>query len=285
LGEIGATTSAARNLATSGPSSIQVTTPAALAQTESMLQATSVLYGTPESARLIEMPAGGSRHSVSGRVLLALQEPTQPADFDPWRWVAVPAWGLILFLLPPTAVLAVWQAAGLLPAVAIGVVFLALLRFIFSGRLLQSWELIALHGRHVIEPMPVTMLRVRTMEDREVQVRLKGHLQGGSTAVGDRVAVQGRWRHNVLQASRLQCERTGAFIIPIQPCGFRSAMSGSLILLCMALWLSFAGVPWFQQQYAGFSGDLQRQLNSVTLEKPAYTPAHPSFTAGGRTTP
>jgi hypothetical protein len=208
--------------------------------------------------------------------LLALQEPTQPADFDLWRWIAVPVWGLILFLLPPTAVLAVWQFSGLLAAIVVGTIFFFLLRFIFSGRLLQSWELIsALHGRHVVEPMPVTMLRVRTAGEREMQVRLKGHLRGGSTTLGDRVIAEGAWRPGVLHASRIRCERTGAFIFPIQPCALRAAVSGSLILLGMVLWLSVAGIPWFQAQSSAVSNEVQRQVKTVTQRIPAspYQPA------------
>lgn len=238
--------------------------------------AVSVLYGTSVPPNTLDLPNETLRNSVSGRVLLALQEPTQPADFDIWRWIAVPAWGLILFLLPPTVVLAVWQSAGLMAALVVGTVFFFLMRFIFSGHLLQSWELIsALHGRHVVEPMPVTMLRVRTAGDHEVQVRLKGHLRGGSTTVGDRVIAEGFWRHRVLHAARLRCERTGAFIFPIQPCALRSAVSGSIILTTMVFWLAVAGIPWVQAQYSTFTNTVQSHVNAATQHIPSspYQPA------------
>ncbi len=266
-------------------SAIQSVSRNELSRTERRLSGASILHGTPVPLGVTELSPVLPKKSVRGRVLISSQEPTQPADLDLWRWISVPAWGLILFLFPPTAVLAVWQSAGLLAALALGVVFFALLRFVFSGRLMQSWEFVsALHGRHVVEPMPVTMLRIRTGNDREVQLRLKGHLRGGSTVVGDRVAAQGSWRHQVLHVSRLQCERTGASIIPVQPCAFRSAVSGSVVLLSMVVWLSLVGLPWFQQQYGTFSENLHRQLNSVISEKSAFAPFISPFTTRDRIT-
>ena len=263
------------NLPLYSSGTMQSTAREELTRTESRLPATSILHGTPAVMLTTEVTPSIRQTAVRGRVLIASQEPTQPADFDIWRWIAVPAWGFILFLLPPTVVLAVWQSFGFLPAIAVGAVFFLLLRVIVSGRLLQSWALIsAMHGRHVVEPMPVTMLRVRTAGDREVQVRLKGHLRGGSTTVGDRVVAGGVWRHGVLHAVRLQCERTGALIMPIQPCALRSAVSGCIILLCMVLWLSFAGIPWFHEQSSAFSREAQRQLNSTSQRMPEFVPVH-----------
>jgi hypothetical protein len=239
--------------------------------TRQSLPLASVQRGTPTIARPIAIDPQDTfaGNIVRGRVLLSLQEATQPADFDLWRWISVPVWGLVLFFLPLATVIAAWQYAGLLYAIIVGFIFIALLRFIFSGRLMQSWMFIsALHGRHVVEPMPLTMLRVRVGHSQEVQLRLKGHLRGGSATMGDRILAQGRWRYNVLHVSRLYCERTGAWTIPIQPCALRSAISGTVILATMGLWLYLFGIPWVQNQVPGFLRH-QYQTSSSLIYQPA----------------
>lgn len=205
---------------------------------------------------------------VRGRVLIVASAPQEPMDFDPWRWVAIPAWGLLLLAGTMAAAIMVWQAAGFLPALGFAVVSFIVVRYIFSDRLLQTWHFTAaLNGRHVVEPMPVVMLRLRQGDDREIQLRLKGHLSGGSVMEGDRVRAVGRWRRGVFHVRILACERTGATVTPRQPKAFGLAMTGSGILLAVALWLYSAGVPWALDQARGAGTSLRNRIPDVPVHQ------------------
>lgn len=205
------------------------------------------------------------------RVLIIRQAPNEPMDFDLWRWVAIPVWGLILLISPFIAAILVWRSFGILPALGVAACSLLVLRFIFSDRLLQSWHLTAaLNGRHITEPMPVMAVRVRLTSGREIQVRLKGQVDGGSLIEGDRIAIFGRWRSGVLHATRIQCERTGAAIIPRQPCARRLALAGIVLLSVVSLWLVFAGVPWVSGQVQPFSSSINDRIQ--TINQQSYRP-------------
>lgn len=186
---------------------------------------------------------------IYGRVIIVRQAPHEPMDFDPWRWLAIPLWGLSLLTTPCVITIVVWQNYGLLAALAVAVVSLIVLRFIFSNRLLQSWHFTAaLNGRHIVEPMPVLMARLRVADEDEIQVRLKGHLRGGFLMEGDRIRATGSWRREVLHVKAAVCERTGASICPCQPNARSLAMSGLGILVASVLWLYFAGSPWVKHE-------------------------------------
>lgn len=200
--------------------------------------------------------------SVAGRVVIVQRGPNEPMDFDPWRWVAIPSWGLILLVSPVLLTIFLWQSYGLLHAVAFGACFLVGLRFLFSNRLLQSWRLTAaMNGRRVVEPMPVTIARVRQWDRREVQMKLKGQLIGGSLVEGDRIAASGKWRSGVLHASRVNCERTGATIIPKQPSARFSAAVALAVLLLSFGWLYFAGLPWVSHQVTEIQSAVHQKVS------------------------
>ena len=199
---------------------------------------------------------------VSGRVIILRQAPHEPMDFDPWRWVAIPAWGLLLLLTPVAGSIIAWQAAGLPAALGVAVVSLLVLRYIFSDRLLQSWHLTsALNGRHIVEPMPVLMVRLRQWDEREVQLRLKGQLAGGTLMEGDRIRATGRWRSGVFRVRNAFCERTGAAITPQQPCAFVLAVTGVGLLIIACLWLQFWGIPWVSERFHGFRNSIPEPIS------------------------
>ena len=207
---------------------------------------------------------------VRGRVIIVRQSPNETMDFDPWRWLAIPVWGILLLLSPPVAAIIVWQSFGGLPALGTAACSLILLRFIFSDRLLQSWHLTAaLNGHHIVESMPATMVRLRLQDSREVQLRLKGQVIGGTLIEGDRISASGSWRSGVLYVKRIHCERTGAVIIPIQPCARMLALIGLGILILGALWLYFAGIPWVSGQLHSFQVSLEQKVHQI---QPAYHP-------------
>lgn len=188
---------------------------------------------------------GFAGSETSGRVIIARQAPHEPMDFDPWRWVAIPVWGLLLLASPVAISVIVWWAYGFVAALGVGFVLLLILRYVFSDRLLQSWHLTAaLNGRHIVEPMPVLMLRLRQWDGREVQLRVKGQLHGGSLLEGDRIRASGRWRSGVFRVRNVFCERTGAVVTPHQPNAFVLAVIGSVLLLLTSLWLWLAAYPW-----------------------------------------
>jgi hypothetical protein len=187
--------------------------------------------------------------AVRGRVLVVRQGPDEPMDFDPWRWIAIPVWGLVLLTLPLTVAIGVWRSAGFLPALAVSVCSLLVLRFLFSNRLLQSWQFTAaLNGRYIVERMPLVLIRLRQEDDHEVQLRLKGRLSGGGVMEGDRISASGRWRGGVFHVDEISCERTGATIVPRQPSALGLAIAGSCVLASIGFWLCFAGVPWVMEQ-------------------------------------
>ena len=205
-----------------------------------------------------------SDHQVSGRVVVVHQAPQEPMDFDPWRWVAIPAWGLLLLSSPLCLLIVVWQAAGFLPALVAAVVTVMVLRFLFSNRLLQTWHLTAaLNGRYIVEPMPVVMMRLRDVSGNELQMRLKGRLQGGTPIEGDRILASGSWWSGVLHAKRIECQRTGAVITPVQPHARRLALTGLGLLGGVGLWLLVAGVPWVSSQMQSFHSSVQQSVQTT----------------------
>ncbi len=198
---------------------------------------------------------------INGRVIIIRQDPHEPMDFDPWRWIAMPVWGLLLLITPVVASIIVWRSAGLLAGLAVAMVSLLVLRYLFSDRLLQGWHLTAaLNGRHIVEPMPVMMARLRLWDDREIQLRLKGQLAGGTLMEGDRIRAFGSWRAGVFRVNRISCERTGAEIVPRQPNAFRLALAGAGVLLVAALWLWLSGLPWIERQAHEFQSSFPRTL-------------------------
>lgn len=193
----------------------------------------------------IDVSGAFRRHSISGRVLLVMPPASEPMDPDPWKWLAVPSWGLILLSSPFVAGMMALQAAGLLAAAVVFLVLAFVLRFLFSSHLIWSWQTVAaLRGRHLVEPMPVTMLRVRLGNDREVQLRMKGHTEGGAVGAGDRVEAIGTWRNGVLRVSELHCRRTGAVLRPKQPRALPWLLAAVGILLSLLLWLEASFIPW-----------------------------------------
>lgn len=211
-----------------------------------------IVLTAPSGQRVIvAQPLTVSRSSyqngreISGRVLIASAPLNEPADPDHWKWLAVPAWGLVLFMSPVAAGIIAWMSAGLLAAAAVVVVCVAVLRFIFSNHLLTSWQFVAaLRGQHIVEAVPNIAVRLRTEGDHEVQLRIKGRLSGGGLVEGDRIRATGRWRAGIFHVTQLHCARTGAVIVPIQPNSMVPALSGAAILVVMVLWLHIAGVPW-----------------------------------------
>jgi hypothetical protein len=189
-------------------------------------------------------------------------------DFDPWRWLALPVWGLLMFLAPPVIALFVWQGAGVLPALVSGLVAILLIRSLLSLHLLHGWHLIAaINGRHVVEPMPVSYLRLRRLDEREVQVRVKGHVTG-LPQEGDRIAVLGSWMNGVLHVSQIYCLRTRAIIIPRQPSARTAALTGAVALLIAILWLLLSGVPWVAREFHRFNQTMMER------QQPVFTPYH-----------
>jgi len=220
--------------------------------------------GLPSTLLDLKWIPGQGGEEVRGRVIIVRQGPNEPMDFDPWRWVAIPVWGIVLLISPLAIAILVWQSFGALPAFGVAVCSLLLLRFIFSDRLLQSWRLTAaLNGRHIAEPMPVTMIRLRLSDSREVQMRLKGQLLGGTVIEGDRITAAGSWRSGVLHALRINCERTGATIVPQQPCARGLAMSGLCVLASAVLWFYLAGVPWVSEQVQSFRSSVQQRVQTI----------------------
>ncbi len=198
---------------------------------------------------------------ISGRVIIIHQAPHEPMDFDPWRWVAMPVWGLLLLITPVVASIIVWRSAGLLAGLGVALVSLIVLRYLFSDRLLQGWHLTAaLNGRHIVEPMPVLMARLRLRDEREIQIRLKGQLTGGTLMEGDRIHAFGTWRAGVFRVNRISCERTGATIVPRQPNAFALALAGGCLLLAAVLWIWLSGLPWIQQQAHEFQSSFPHSL-------------------------
>lgn len=190
-----------------------------------------------------EVPPTLQQGEVSGRVIWVRPGGSERMDFDPWRWVAIPVWGLLTLVAPIFVTLVIWQQAGALMAVLSGFVSLIVVRHIFSHRVLHAWHLTAaLNGHHIVEPMPVTLLRVREEDGNERQLRLKGEMIG-LPIEGDRIVARGAWRRGVLKVRQLECLRTGALLIPLQPCARTTAIIGLLLLGTSALWLVFDAVP------------------------------------------
>jgi len=205
---------------------------------------------------------------VHGRVIIVRQAPHEPMDFDLWRWLAIPVWGLVLLMAPVAMAIIVWRTYGFALALLVAVVSLLVLRFVFSNRLMQSWHLTAaLNGHHIVEPMPVLMARLRKTDEREIQLRLKGHLRGGSLMEGDRISATGSWRKGVFRVSAIICERTGASICPCQPNARLLAVIGSSSLLLGVLWLYFAGAPWVNHEMNRVRDSLHRS-NFQTIINP-----------------
>lgn len=197
--------------------------------------------------QLVHIEYGPRR--VQGRVIIVKPSTSEPIDFDPWRWLAIPAWGLVILILPIVAAIIAWQSFGFIGAIAVALTTFLVLRFMFSNRLLQSWYFVAaLNGRNVVEMMPVVMVRLRQASDREIQLRLKGQLLGGTVIEGDRISATGRWGRGVFHVRQISCERTGATITPKQPNALPWAVAGLCVLLFAGLWLHFTGVPWVAEQ-------------------------------------
>lgn len=224
-----------------------------IAPTVSNLQGTPAVQHLPV-ARSPSIPSNQQpfklhKDGVSGRVIILRQAPHEPMDFDPWRWLAIPLWGLVLLCFPVVISILVWQFAGFRTALVASTISLLALRYIFSDRLLQTWHLTAaLNGRHIVEPMPVLMARLRTHDEREIQLRLKGHLVGGTLMEGDRVQVAGRVHGGVVEVRHVLCERTGATIVPRQPNAENLAFVGVVVLAILMLWFIIFGLPWVQNK-------------------------------------
>jgi len=252
--------------ATHQPEPFRPVTSALAPQVSAVIPESAPIYPTRRPSTLLDLdwiPRLGNEE-VRGRVIIVRQGSNEPMDFDPWRWIAIPVWGIVLLLSPLAAAILVWQSFGVLPAACVAACSLVVLRFIFSDRLLQSWHLTAaLNGRYIVEPMPVTMIRLRLHDNREVQMRIKGQLIGGTVIEGDRIAVSGAWRSGVLHAQRINCERTGAAIVPRQPCARGLALTGLCVLAAAALWLYLAGVPWVTGQIHSFRASVQQRVQIV----------------------
>ncbi|MEM6915002.1 MAG: hypothetical protein AAF491_00445 [Verrucomicrobiota bacterium] len=208
---------------------------------------------TPQDIRVAPARTG-TRTEISGRIIYLAPPQQEPMDFDPWRWVAIPVWGLVLLIAPMTASLLVWQIAGFLPALLVAFVSIVTLRYLFSNRLLESWHLVsALGGRYIVEPMPVVIARLRLWDNQEVQLRFKGQFSGGGVMEGGRIRAVGNWRRGVFRVREAFCERTGARIAPQQPNAFRFAITGAAVLLLLLLWTLLAGLPWATAQLNGLT--------------------------------
>lgn len=201
-----------------------------------------VLPAPAESVRVL------TRHSpISGRVLMVMSSTPEPIDPDPWRWIAVPLWAGFMLALPFVGGMFSLQAGGWLTAALVFVVLASLVRVTFSSHLFWSWQTVAaLRGRHIVETMPVVTIRLRVGEDEEVQLRLKGHTEGGAVSVGDRVEATGAWRSGVLRVRELRCLRTGAIHRPVQPSAFPWAVAGLAALGLIVTWVQFSFVPWLE---------------------------------------
>lgn len=209
------------------------------------------------------------RVELSGRAIIVRQAPHEPMDFDPWRWIAIPVWGLVLLISPVAAAIVVWQTSGFLPALGVAAVSLIVLRYLFSDRLLQTWHLTAaLNGRHIVEPMPVLMARLRSADEREIQLRLKGHLVGGVLMEGDRIRAMGNYSRGVLKVKHIFCERTGATIVPSQPNARSLAIVGVCVLTAATLWLFCWGIPWAKTQTEGFRTSIQQPVIPYSIQLP-----------------
>lgn len=209
-------------------------------------------------------PSDFSGGEVRGRVLIVQQGQSEPMDADPWRWIAIPVWGLVLLITPFVAGIIVWMSAGLLPALGVIALLLIVLRFFFSERLFYGWQFVAaLRGRYVVEPMPVLTIRLRRSEVEEVQLRVKGHMAGGSLMEGDRITARGRWRSGVFHVRSVSCERTGAFMVPRQPNALSLALGGFAILAVAALWLHVWGVPWAMNQTHSIRESVEQRVRHV----------------------
>ena len=215
----------------------------------------------PSSSMVETWARSFSGDQTSGRVIIVRQAPHEPMDFDLWRWAAIPIWALLLLSAPIVIAILVWQSFGLLPALGVAGLSLIVFRFIFSDRLLQTWHLTAaFNGHHIVEPMPVLMARLRHADGREIQLRLKGHLRGGTLMEGDRVSARGAWKRGAFQVRSLSCERTGASIQPNQPNARTLAAIGSALLLFECAWLTFVGVPWVSAKYDRMKRDIESAI-------------------------
>jgi hypothetical protein len=218
----------------------------------------SDLFHVPDEAPRLPAPFSqtepfglvGRPGSISGRILMVLPTATEPIDPDLWRWVAVPMWCVLLIGSPPVGAMVSLQTGGWLAAALVFLTLATLVRAVLSTNLFWSWQaLAALRGRHLVEMMPVVTLRLRVEEDEEVQVRMKGHTEGGAVSVGDRVEVNGIWRSGVLRVRELRCLRTGAILRPVQPSAFPWAVGGLVALCLIAVWFQFSFIPWMESPH------------------------------------
>jgi hypothetical protein len=231
--------------------------------TEAQLTSPQPIHPTGRVEALRVLPQS-SASEVRGRVIIVSPGQQEPMDFDPWRWVAIPVWGLLLLALPVATTIIMWQFVGFLPALGVAACAFLVLRFMFSDRLLQSWHFTAaLNGRHIVEPMPVVMLRLRQTDDREIQLRLKGQFSGGAVLEGDRIRAEGAWRGGVFRVRQVFCERTRAVITPRQPNAFPFAIAGVVILVVVGLWLYLAGIPWVGDQAHAFSSSINNRVSNL----------------------
>jgi hypothetical protein len=205
---------------------------------------------------------------VRGRVLLVRPGPNEPMDLDPWRLLAIPVWGLVLLVAPVAAGVITWMVVGFLPAVGVFAVCVLVLRYMFSERLLYGWQFVAaLRGRYVVEPMPVLAVRLREENERESQLRVKGHLTGGTIVEGDRIAAQGSWSRGVFHVRRIICERTGAIILPQQPTALGLAITGSVIFVAISAWLYVWGIPWTLDRAHEFRDSVEQRVSVPSLNQ------------------
>jgi len=224
------------------------------------------INGSPDSVSRV-MPLHRGEDSVSGRVLYLSPLSHEPMDFDPWRWLAIPVWGLVLLLVPIAGTLAAFLASGPLAAAAVAILLFLTLRFIFSNRLIDSWHLVAaLNGRNMVESMPVQVVRLRQWDGREAQLRFKGIFANGAVMEGDRLDASGRLRNGVLHVSEAHCERTGARISPRQPNARGFALVGSACLAGMALGILAMGIPILARHGGGGGAGLP------SIEFPVHSP-------------
>jgi hypothetical protein len=66
----------------------------------------------PVSSAMAIRHKNGRNDQVEGRVVIVQQRIVEPPDPDLWKWVAIPAWGLVLFLAPVLAALAAAMWSG-----------------------------------------------------------------------------------------------------------------------------------------------------------------------------
>jgi hypothetical protein len=228
----------------------------------------SLSGGNPESSAGFPSPPayGTGPHLVSGRVLYLSPITYEPMDLDPWRWVAIPVWGLVLLATPVAGTLTAWEVGGPLVALAVAIILLMVLRYVFSNRLFDSWHLVAaLNGRHVVESIPVQVVRIRQWDGRETQLRFKGLFANGAVMEGDRIQATGRWRGGVFAVAESTCERTGARITPRQPRARNVALTGLVILAGMLLWILIAGFSVHSSfRAAGFPSSLPFEIPAPT---------------------